>query len=249
MEAPDFELVAEREGGDEAGRFRRAAMLYGTANASKESIRRFVVERYMVERTILVCGVGLQACIERDGIEATLGAVAAFVEVSKPEVLARGGEILEYNIFAFDRVEAAIEAALVIRDGVISARQLGSRTGAGGDGVPLEITGMGVHRGELLVVRGTDVHWGDPLNTASKLGEDTATGGALLVTGPCRENIRGTHLDARLGYTKRAITVSGVDIDCFEVAERRQGGGRGERTSRRARAPSSSSSSSSLLGD
>lgn len=41
----------------------------------------------------------------------------------------------------------------------------------------VKVSGYGIHSGELLYIPDTDVHWGDPVNTASKLGQDTATGG------------------------------------------------------------------------
>jgi len=42
------------------------------------------------------------------------------------------------------------------------------------DRIPLK--GFGVHMGDILVLPDTDIHWGDPVNTSSKLGEDIASG-------------------------------------------------------------------------
>jgi len=36
--------------------------------------------------------------------------------------------------------------------------------------------------GNLLYIPGTDIHWGDPVNTSSKLAEDTASNGEFFVT-------------------------------------------------------------------
>jgi len=36
--------------------------------------------------------------------------------------------------------------------------------------------------GSLLYVKGTDIHWGDPVNTSSKLGQDIAKNGEFFVT-------------------------------------------------------------------
>ena len=36
----------------------------------------------------------------------------------------------------------------------------------------VKMQGWGVDVGDLLVIPGTDVHWGDAVNTASKLGQD-----------------------------------------------------------------------------
>ena len=34
----------------------------------------------------------------------------------------------------------------------------------------------------MIFVEGTDIHWGDPVNTASKLGQDLATNNDLLIS-------------------------------------------------------------------
>jgi len=34
----------------------------------------------------------------------------------------------------------------------------------------IHLTGYGMHTGEMLFIEGSDIHWGDPVNTSSKLG-------------------------------------------------------------------------------
>ena len=36
------------------------------------------------------------------------------------------------------------------------------------------VSGFGLHLGDLLLIPETDVHWGDAVNTASKLGQATS---------------------------------------------------------------------------
>lgn len=43
------------------------------------------------------------------------------------------------------------------------------------------MTGYGLHHGQMLFIEGTDIHWGDPVNTSSKLGQDIATEGEILI--------------------------------------------------------------------
>jgi len=38
----------------------------------------------------------------------------------------------------------------------------------------LILQGIGIHSGDIVWIPNTNVHWGDPVNTASKLGEDLA---------------------------------------------------------------------------
>ena len=56
---------------------------------------------------------------------------------------------------------------------------------AGPDGGTADVafmSGMGIHVGEMLFIESTDVHWGDPVNTASKLGQDLAKDGEIIMS-------------------------------------------------------------------
>ena len=48
---------------------------------------------------------------------------------------------------------------------------------------------FGVHQGNMIFVPGTDVHWGDPVNTSSKLGQDIAKNGEILITTPVKNQL------------------------------------------------------------
>jgi len=47
----------------------------------------------------------------------------------------------------------------------------------------------------MLFIEGTDIHWGDPVNTSSKLGQDIAESGEILIMPPVRD---ACQKDARL---------------------------------------------------
>jgi len=57
------------------------------------------------------------------------------------------------------------------------------------------VTGYGLHHGQMLFIEGTDIHWGDPVNTSSKLGQDIAESGEILIMPPVRD---ACQKDARL---------------------------------------------------
>ena len=85
----------------------------------------------------------------------------------------------------------------------------------------------------MLVVFGTNVHWGDPVNTASKLSEDLANDqGHICITREVRDAVRES-LDT-LDFVRCTGSVSGVDFIYYKVE---------------GAIDSSSESSSSQLGD
>jgi class 3 adenylate cyclase len=45
-----------------------------------------------------------------------------------------------------------------------------------------KLNGIGCHFGPLTLVPGTDVHWGDCVNTAAKLADDVCKGEQMMIT-------------------------------------------------------------------
>jgi hypothetical protein len=72
-----------------------------------------------------------------------------------------------------------------------------------------------------LVCR-TDVHWGDPVNTASKLGEDLARDMQILVSAQLWDHIREAPTVSQFTAEKRTLSASKADLTCYSVAFRSQ---------------------------
>eukprot|EP01065_Artemidia_motanka_P033903 TRINITY_DN4094_c0_g1_i1.p1 TRINITY_DN4094_c0_g1~~TRINITY_DN4094_c0_g1_i1.p1 ORF type:complete len:434 (+),score=112.26 TRINITY_DN4094_c0_g1_i1:63-1364(+) len=104
------------------------------------------------------------------------------------------GVVPQRDLFFFETAVGAVQAG-------IAAKRIAP---------PKVITGWGVHMGEVLLVPGTDVHWGDPVNTASKVGQDLAEFGEMLLTAPVYEAVR-EHVSS-VKYEERKLRASGVDF-------------------------------------
>lgn len=81
------------------------------------------------------------------------------------------------------------------------------------------VNGWGIHTGEVLLMPNTDVHWGDPVNTASKIGQDLADPGEILISD---EVCLGLPRDIAGAYDlqSKAIATSGVDFKVWRVQHR-----------------------------
>lgn len=102
-------------------------------------------------------------------------------------VASHGGTYVEEELHLFPDAQSALRAAIALRaDANISTK------------------GFGIAAGELLIVKGTDVHWGDPVNTASKLGQDIATYDDILVTDDIKTTAEERSFEA-------------LDVDCSHV--------------------------------
>jgi hypothetical protein len=76
---------------------------------------------------------------------------------------------------------------------------------------------FGVHQGNMIFVPGTDVHWGDPVNTSSKLGQDVAKDGEILITTPVYKAIERQAALKQCEFAPRKFTKSRVEFTCFSV--------------------------------
>jgi class 3 adenylate cyclase len=86
------------------------------------------------------------------------------LDVIRPAILSCNGIELEDVLWMFDDPVDALKAAIKTKM-VMASFNYGKNLK---DRVPIK--GYGVHKGDMFFVEGTDVHWGDPVNTSSKLG-------------------------------------------------------------------------------
>ena len=139
------------------------------------------------------------------GISCFLGMIVQARRIIEPAVAANSGLLLKCeadNCYAFfRRAEDALQAAL---DMNVAIAELNSgRRGIGS----IELA-IGIDYGRLLLVSEQDF-FGDPVNTASKLGEDVASGGEILVTNRALEqasSLPGACSD------QLVTRISGIDI-------------------------------------
>lgn len=69
----------------------------------------------------------------------------------------------------------------------------------------------------MIFVPGTDVHWGDPVNTSSKLGQDIAKNGEILITTPVYKAVERTSFFKTAEFAPRKYTKSRVEFTCYAV--------------------------------
>jgi len=116
------------------------------------------------------------------------------------------------NCYAFfPQVDQAITAAITIN------KEL-ERLNQSLDGPDKAHVSIGIDYGKVLLI-GEVEYFGDPVNTASKLGEDLAARSEILVTQRAME--RAT-LNLDMEPDKRRERISGIDIDfaCLDMAVR-----------------------------
>ncbi|MDX8396010.1 MAG: hypothetical protein R8K22_06325 [Mariprofundaceae bacterium] len=110
------------------------------------------------------------------------------------------------NLLAlFPTTQLAFDAALAIEAEIRKSKLMLDKDD------PFRIS-VGIGFGELLVTGGHGEFFGPEINIASKLGEDTAKAGELMVTERAFERLSD---DVQKHFSKAQIQASGNDITCY----------------------------------
>lgn len=162
-------------------------------------------ENFGVVRAILVMDMsGFSRMTIKHGIIHFLAMIHRMNQIVTLTIGEHGGEIIKFeadNVFAvFETVESAVEAAVNSMKGFAAANTM----------LPSEMDmhgKFGIGYGETLIVAGEDL-FGSEVNLASKLGEDLAGRGEILLTEAAFAQLPPGAAE----YEEVAMTISGLQL-------------------------------------
>lgn len=158
---------------------------------------------------------GFSLLTRKYGIVHYLSMVRRMQLTTEPIVKSFGGSMIKYeadNCFAvFPDPLSAVNAAIAMQHGFASSNLLTP------DDLDIHIA-VGIDFGKILVVGHKDC-FGDPVNRASKMGEDIAAAGEILITKEAMDRI-----PPEAGITAREmnISISGIQIPAYAITYRRE---------------------------
>jgi len=163
------------------------------------------------DRAVLVLDMsGFSELSIRYGIVHYLSMVRRMQLIAEPIVSRYSGTLVKFeadNCFAmFPEVAGAIEAAFELNEAFRAANE----------STPEELDiriACGIDYGPILVVPGVDF-FGNAVNRASKLGEDLADAGEILVT---REAMATLPADATISSSQRHFDTSHISIEALAI--------------------------------
>lgn len=183
--------------------------------AKRQAIDRVLWDEYGREAAVLVLDMsGFSQLTHRFGLVHYLSMVRRMQLTADPIVRGCGGTPVKFeadNCFAmFPTVDDAIACAFALNAAFDAANV------ATPDELDIRVA-IGIDHGRILLVDGNDF-FGHPVNRASKLGEDLARPGEVLVAAEAMALSRN-----RDGYTLAAHTfaTSGLRFDAYAVAPAR----------------------------
>jgi class 3 adenylate cyclase len=176
-----------------------------------EDLTARIEEMFQQERCVLVLDMsGFTRATQQGSIISFLLSINQMQRLVTPVVEERGGLVVraEHDNLTclFDDVEQAIEASRAITGRLQSANVI----------LPSDkelYASIGIGFGEILNVENESIY-GNEVNLASKLGEDIATLGEVLLTPGAYEQIAERGIDTE----KKTVSISGLDLEYYVVA-------------------------------
>ncbi|MBI5933107.1 MAG: adenylate/guanylate cyclase domain-containing protein [Chloroflexi bacterium] len=153
---------------------------------------------------------GFSLLTQKYGIVHYLSMVRRMQLIAQPLIEKAGGRVVKFeadNCFAmFDDPLSAVQTAITLNQAfdeinVYTAEQFDIRVA------------IGIDHGDVLLIGGPD-YFGDSVNTASKLGEDKARPGEILITERAREQLPSS---AGLQAEPIQLEISGIIIPAVSI--------------------------------
>jgi class 3 adenylate cyclase len=180
----------------------------------RAKIERLLWENYGEEQAVFVLDMsGFSRLTRKYGIIHYLSMVRRMQLTTGPIVQSFDGYMIKYdadNCFAlFPTPLSAVNAAIAMQHAFRASNILTA------DDLDIHVA-CGIDYGKILVVGGEDC-FGDAVNRASKLGEDVAEAGDILVT---MEAMQMVPPEAGIKSKQINISISGINIPAYVVEYR-----------------------------
>ena len=193
-------------------------LLLKFSNSDEMAARKRVEERlwktYGSEQTVFVLDMsGFSLLTRKHGIIHYLSMVRRMQLTAEPIIQSYDGYMIKFeadNCFAmFPTPLLAVNAAIAMQHAFAAANILTP------DDLDIHIS-CGIDYGKILIV-GKDDCFGDAVNRASKLGEDIAERGEILVTKEAMDMIPS---EAGIKSREVSISISGISIPAYAIEYR-----------------------------
>lgn len=189
-----------------------------TKGAKMREIEQALWDRFGATKAVLVLDMsGFSLLSRRYGVVHYLSMVRRMQLTAQEVVDSHGGEVVKFeadNCFAaFPDVSAAVSAAVALNQ---TFHRINLDTA---DEYDIRIS-IGIDHGQILLIGGPD-YFGDAVNTASKLGEDTAEAGEILLTQRAYELLSS---ELQKGANPLDLSMSGIEIKAWRILYNPAGG-------------------------
>ena len=185
-----------------------------TSEDGRRAIEAVLWKEYGTEQVVFVLDMsGFSLLTRKYGIVHYLSMVKRMQLTTEPIIKSYGGSMIKYdadNCFAvFPNPLSAVNAAIAMQHAFTAANILSS------DDLDIQIA-CGIDYGKLLMI-GQEDCFGDPVNRASKMGEDIAAAGEILIS---MEAMQMIPAEAGIKAHEISVSISGMTISAYLIEYR-----------------------------
>jgi adenylate cyclase len=199
-------------------KFQEHLLLYSQTESSEErrSIEEILWGNYGAEFAVFVLDMsGFSLLTRKYGIVHYLSMVRRMQLTTEPIVKSYGGFMIKYeadNCFAaFPDPLSAVNAAIAMQHAFSASNLLTT------EDLDIHIA-CGIDYGKILIIGHEDC-FGDPVNRASKIGEDLAAAGEILIT---KEAMQMIPEEAGIKAHEMSVSISGITIPAYRIEYRNE---------------------------
>ena len=179
--------------------------------SERQEIERLLWHEYGEERAVLVLDMsGFSRLVQKHGVVHYLSMVRRMQLTTLPIVESHGGTVVKFE--ADDCFACFPDTLLAIRCCIALNLAFGAANILTPDELDIKIS-CGIDYGPILIIEGKNL-FGGPVNRASKLGEDIAGPGEIIVT---QEAMGDVPPQTDINFDPVRFTISGVEINGFLV--------------------------------
>lgn len=201
---------------DPAERFQELLLHFSQIEAREErhKIEGALWETFGAEYAVFVLDMsGFSLLTRKYGVVHYLSMVRRMQLTTEPIIKSYDGIMIKYeadNCFAvFPDPLSAVNAAIAMQHAFSAANLLTS------EDLDIHIS-CGIDYGKILLIGQQDC-FGDPVNRASKIGEDLAAAGEILITKEAMDKIPA---EAGIKYREMNVSISGIVIPAYAIEYR-----------------------------
>ncbi len=176
---------------------------FGMARTERQGLDRRLIKTFVQEGVAVVLGLDVDAIRHAYGSSGALAWAQRLAAMTAAIVERHGGFAVEEALYLFPNERQGFTAILDLQELMDTF-----------------IISIAAHAGSLLIVPDTDVHWGDPVNTASKLAEDVASRGEVFITESIYQQIQNHPATDAVTFRRRLFTASRIELPCFQIVKK-----------------------------
>ena len=181
---------------------------------SADFLDSLIAQKYMMRKTAVMVGWDFASVSSAYGVWESIKVSQSTLRALRGHMDDHNGRAVNLIVWLFDSNADAIRAVWEIRDTIAHINAIREPR----ERIPL--TGFGIHCGTILRVDETHEVWGDPINVASKLGEDVATDTKVYISPEVYADAKAAGFESEFLFHPASVVISKTSLQYYDMVRK-----------------------------